>query len=99
LELQIEEIFQTLPIAEVEARLERAQIATGRLNDMAALYAHPQLAARRRWTETDSSAGSIPVLLPPQNLAAVPPRMGRVPTLGEHTAEVLAELDERTKPE
>ncbi|MFD1734373.1 hypothetical protein ACFSC4_28610 [Deinococcus malanensis] len=54
---------------------------------------HPQLQDRQRWTEVQTPAGSIPALLPPHNLESVSPRMGRVPALGEHTAEVLAELE------
>jgi hypothetical protein len=36
----------------------------------------------------------IAALLPPHNLSSVPPRMDAVPGLGEHTQEVLAELQE-----
>ena len=53
---------------------------------------HEQLQARHRWTEIVTESGGWPALLPPHNLASVAPQMGRVPALGEHTAEVLAEL-------
>jgi hypothetical protein len=36
----------------------------------------------------------IAALLPPHNLSSIPPRMGAVPALGEHTQQVLAELQE-----
>jgi itaconate CoA-transferase len=62
------------------------------LNDTAEAAAHPQLAARRRWTTTDSPAGTIAALLPPHNLQDAAPCMGRVPALGEHTQQILSEL-------
>ncbi len=92
LELLIETIFGTLSVATVIDRLERGEIANAVVNDVAAVAAHPQLAARGRWTELESFLGPIPALLPPPNLAGAPPRMDRVPSLGEHTAAVLAEL-------
>ena len=62
------------------------------MNEVADVAAHPQLAARGRWTRVDSPAGPIPALLPPHNLAHTPPHMGEVPALGQHTREILAEL-------
>jgi hypothetical protein len=35
----------------------------------------------------------IPALIPPHNIQGVSPRMGAVPALGQHTNEVLAELN------
>ena len=63
-----------------------------RTYEVPAVAAHPQLQARGRWTEILTEGGAWPALLPPHNLAGVAPHMGRVPALGEHTAEVLAEL-------
>ena len=94
LELLIETIFGTLSVAAVIERLERGEIANAVVNDVAAVVAHPQLAARGRWTELESFLGPIPGLLPPHNLASAPPRMDRVPALGEHTAAVLAEVEQ-----
>jgi crotonobetainyl-CoA:carnitine CoA-transferase CaiB-like acyl-CoA transferase len=92
LEALIEQRFAGRPEAEVLAWLEAADIPTGSVNDVPAVAAHAQLAARNRWTTVSSPSGDIPALLPPHNLQGVPPRMGAVPGLGEHTAEVLAEL-------
>ncbi len=92
LESWIERYFSTLMRAEIVERLERAEIANAVVNDIPAVVAHPQLAARHRWTEADSPVGAIPALLPPHNLQQAPPRMGRIPALGEHTNEILAEL-------
>ena len=74
---------------EVMARLDRGKIANARINDVAGLWAHPQLAARHRWTQVDTPNGDIPALFPPGLSAA---RMGPVPKLGEHTESILAEL-------
>ncbi len=94
LEALIEKEFCRHPAAEVLARLDRAGIANGAVNDVPAVARHPQLQARRRWTEVASPAGPLPAFIPPHNLAQVAPRMGAVPALGEHTREILAELRE-----
>ena len=95
LESMIEARFATRTRAAVMASLERADLATGAVNDVPAVMAHEQLAARKRWTTVDSPGGEIPALLPPHNLHHVTPHMGRVPALGEHTRDVLATLGDR----
>ena len=92
LEGLIEARFRAHPRTRVIEWLETADIPTGNVNDVAAVAAHRQLAARGRWTTVGSPGGEIPALTPPHNLAGVSPRMGDVPALGAHTAEVLAEL-------
>jgi crotonobetainyl-CoA:carnitine CoA-transferase CaiB-like acyl-CoA transferase len=92
LERIIEDAFRGRTRADIEARLAQVGIATARVNDVPAVAAHPQLAARERWTTVDSPGGAIPALVPPHNLSHTSPRMGRVPALGEHTTEVLSEL-------
>ena len=89
LEELIERIFRELSKDAVVRDLERADIPTAAVNDVPAVAAHPQLAARDRWARADTPNGEIPALLPPHNLAQCTPRMGRVPALGEHTDEVL----------
>jgi crotonobetainyl-CoA:carnitine CoA-transferase CaiB-like acyl-CoA transferase len=59
---------------------------------MADLWAHPQLKARGRWTEVQTSVGPVPALLPPGAPEAFDARMDAVPALGQHTASILAEL-------
>lgn len=88
----IVEAFAQLKTEEVIARLERAQIANAQVNDMAAVWAHPQLRDRDRWREVGSPAGPLPALLPPASNNAFDPRMDPVPGLGEHTEAVLQEL-------
>ena len=84
--------FATLSLDEVVARLEAAQIANARVNDMHGVWQHPQLAARDRWRQVDSPSGALPSLLPPGRNSAFTPRMDPVPGLGEHSAVILEEL-------
>ena len=93
LEAEIERVFAPQSRARVIQRLEGAGIASAAVNAVSDVVDHPQLKARDRWTQVQTPAGTIPALLPPHNLLGAPPRMGRVPALGEHTAEVLAELE------
>jgi len=88
----INETFAALSAEQVIERLEQAQIANAHVNDMAGVWAHPQLKARDRWRQVDSPAGSLPALLPPGSNSAFSPRMDPVPALGEHTEALLAEL-------
>lgn len=92
LEAMIEEAFATLPRAEVERRLEAADIPFGSVNEVAEFVTHPQLAARDRWREVDSPAGPLRAIVPPIDLEGMPPRMEAIPDIGDHTDEVLAEL-------
>jgi itaconate CoA-transferase len=92
LEALIEQQFATLSLGEVIARLDLAEIANGVVNDVQAVANHTQLAERGRWAKVPSPNGMIPALLPPHNLLGAPSHMGRVPALGEHTQQVLAEL-------
>jgi crotonobetainyl-CoA:carnitine CoA-transferase CaiB-like acyl-CoA transferase len=92
LDAEIRTVFSALTVADVEARLDRAQIANARVNDMAALWSHPQLKARERWRTINSPAGPLPSLLPPGTWDTDGPRMDPVPALGEHTDAILYEL-------
>jgi itaconate CoA-transferase len=71
--------------------LDRAGIGTARVSDMAALWAHPQLAGRKRWAEFGSPAGPLPALKPVSG-EGWEPRLDPVPALGEHTDAILAEF-------
>lgn len=88
----IVESFSTLNFDAVFDRLEHAQIANARVNDMQGVWDHPQLQARDRWREVETSAGTVPSLIPPGSNSAFEPRMDAVPGLGQHTEQVLKEL-------
>src|SRR6185503_7061800 len=92
LESLIDAHFRKHPRASILRRLEQSDIPTGAVNDVPSVAKHPQLAARGRWANVGSEGGDFPALKPPHNLGHVAPRMGRVPALGEHTQEILAEL-------
>lgn len=85
-------VFRDLSTAQVLERLDAARIANARVNDMAGLWAHPQLRSRARWTSVGSPAGPIPALLPPGNSNAFDHRMDPVPAVGQHTDAILREL-------
>jgi len=91
LEPIIVETFSRLSAGELLQRLDAAQIASARVNDMHEVWEHPQLRARGRWREVGTSAGPVAALLPP-GLRNGEARMDRVPALGEHTEAVLAEI-------
>lgn len=88
----IVETFGTLGTVQVVERLDAAQIANARMNDMAGLWAHPQLQARERWRSVGSPAGEIPALLPAGRQSAFDYRMDPVPAVGEHTESILRSL-------
>lgn len=92
------ETFSVLTIDEVVARLEMAQIANAKVNDMKGVWEHPQLKARERWVQVGSPAGELPALLPPGSNSAFTPRMDAIPALGEHTDSILRSLG-RTEPQ
>jgi itaconate CoA-transferase len=77
---------------DVIAKLSAAGIANARMNDMAGLWAHPQLQARGRWREVDSPVGPMPALLPPGGLGNAEPRMDPIPELGQHSRAILEGL-------
>jgi itaconate CoA-transferase len=87
----IVETFAALSTEEAIGRLEKAGIGTARVSDMAALWAHPQLAARGRWSEVGSPAGPLPALKPASG-DGWEPRLDPIPALGEHTGAILAEF-------
>ena len=92
LQALILEAFACLSAVQVVERLDAAGIANARVNDMADLWAHPQLAARQRWRSVATPVGEVPALLPPGVNSAFDYRMDPVPAVGQHNAAILAEL-------
>jgi crotonobetainyl-CoA:carnitine CoA-transferase CaiB-like acyl-CoA transferase len=88
----IVETFALLTAAQVIERLERAGIANAQMNTLHDVWAHPQLKARARWRDVMTPAGRVPALIPPGLDANDDLRMDAVPTLGQHTGAILAEL-------
>jgi len=88
----ITKAFSRLSAEQVVKRLDAANIANARMNEMPAVREHPQLKARKRWVKIDTPVGSVPALLPPGIPDGCTPRMGAVPGLGEHSNAILEEL-------
>ncbi len=88
----IDQVFGSLTAAEVVFRLESAQIANARVNEMKDVWDHAQLRARGRWTSVQTPVGEIPALLPPGKSSAFDPSIRAIPELGQHTNAILAEL-------
>jgi itaconate CoA-transferase len=92
LESAIEEALSPFDRAEVTRRLEAADIPYGDLNEVDQFVRHPQLAGRDRWREVDSPAGPLRAILPPMNLEGFNGRMDAIPSVGQHTDEILSEI-------
>ncbi|HEX6691276.1 MAG TPA: CaiB/BaiF CoA-transferase family protein, partial [Burkholderiales bacterium] len=89
---EIEKQFLKLSTEQIIERLEQADIANARLNDMQRFWRHPQLEARGRWAKVPSPAGELDMLKPPFNLSGFEPRLDAIPALGEHNRAILGEL-------
>jgi itaconate CoA-transferase len=85
----VEELIGSAGSEEWIARLEEAGLPYGRVRSIADVLEHPQLVERRLFVEGESPAGRLPLVRFPLAAPAVGPR---VPGLGEHTDELLAEL-------
>jgi itaconate CoA-transferase len=85
-------VLSQLTAEQVIARLDEAQIANARLNTMQEFWDHEQLKARDRWREVQTPKGPIQALLPPASLDGDEPRMDPIPSVGQHTQAILAEL-------
>ena len=81
--------FAPMTAAQVAQRLEDAGIANARVNTMAEVWEHPQLQARARWRDVQTPSGPVAALLPPGSWQHGAPRMDAVPSLGQHTDEIL----------
>jgi len=92
LEAQLEREFAARNAGDWLERLRAAGIPCGSVNDLAEVMEHPQLAHNGLVVEVDSPAGPIPVVGSPFLVNGERPPSGPVPGLGEHTAEILAEL-------
>ncbi|CAG9192486.1 Carnitine dehydratase [Paraburkholderia tropica] len=97
LERGITERFAAWTSDEVLARLDRAAIANGKMNDVDALLEHPQLVERERYRSVGTERGAMDMFLPAVTIAGVEPVMGPVPAVGQHTESILAEIAEYTE--
>ena len=92
LEAEIDEVFGKLNVEEIIARLDLAKIANARMNSIAQLADHEQLAARQRWREVSTSVGSLRAILPPATIDGVESRFDPIPDIGANTDAIMEEL-------
>jgi crotonobetainyl-CoA:carnitine CoA-transferase CaiB-like acyl-CoA transferase len=88
-ERAVEEELARLDASEWFARLGEAGLPYGEVRDIAGVVSHPQTAARGMVVEASSEVGELPLVRFP---LAAGKRARRIPAIGEHTREVLAEL-------
>lgn len=88
----IEDFFSTMTSVEVADLLDRAGIANGRLNESRDVWDHVQFSARDRWRQTNTEAGPVRALLPPFTFTDQEAFVGDVPSVGQHTDQILGEL-------
>ena len=88
----IVDALSDLSIEQVVARLESAQIANARVNQMKDVWAHPQLHARQRWVDVPSPVGKLSTLKPPATNQSFEARIEAIPALGEHTDMILTQV-------
>jgi itaconate CoA-transferase len=89
---EIEGILKELSSEEAIERLDGAKIANARMRTVRNFLDHPQLEARDRWREVGSPVGPLRALLPPATMDGAEPVMAPIPSVGEHTGKILAEL-------
>jgi itaconate CoA-transferase len=92
---EIEAILEELSSEEAIERLDGAKIANARMRTVRDFLDHPQLEARDRWREVGSPVGPLRALLPPATMDDTEPVMAPIPSVGEHTDKILAELGYR----
>lgn len=76
------------------ARLESAKIANATVNTLDDLWNHPQLRARNRFGSTHLPGDAIVETLRfPVDIDGLPDPANRLPALGEHDAELVAQIE------
>lgn len=93
LEGELNDIFSARPSAEWLALLEEGGFPAGPVLSIREMHADPQAVARQMVTETQhSTQGAVQTLGLPVKFTETPGGVqGPAPTLGQHTAEVLAQ--------
>ena len=89
----INDVFAQHSIDIIVKKLQAAQIAFGRLNDMDEFTKHPQ----NRFIAVRTSAGDVQLLSPGAIVNGVMPRLGAVPDLGQHSDAIRKEFSKQTK--
>jgi crotonobetainyl-CoA:carnitine CoA-transferase CaiB-like acyl-CoA transferase len=87
-------VLRGRPRATWLSALEAAKVPCGPINDLADVFADPQVLARQMTTTVAHPlAGDLELVASPMKLSATPVRIQRAPPLlGQHTEEVLQGL-------
>jgi crotonobetainyl-CoA:carnitine CoA-transferase CaiB-like acyl-CoA transferase len=95
------EIFARRTTAEWVELLEKAGVPNGPINDIAQVFAEPQVKARGIRVELPHAAGAmLPLVASPMRFSATPVEYRLAPpVLGQHTEEVLRELLKKSETE
>lgn len=88
----IEDVFGGADAETWLERLQAAGIANAKVNDMEGLWKHPQLQARDRWSEVETSNGNIPALKPAGAAEGLGIRMDPIPAVDQHGDAILKEF-------
>jgi len=93
----LEAVFAPFTVEELAGRLQAKNVPCGRVRSIGEAIEHPQVAARDIVLAQEHPAmGRIETLAPVVRLSRTPAAVRLPPpTLGEHTAEVLADLKTR----
>ena len=93
----IEEVFQQFTVQALVERLQARNVPCGRVRSIGEAIDHPQVAAREMvLAQEHPQMGRIEALAPVVRLSRTPAAVRLPPpALGEHTAEVLADLKSR----
>jgi itaconate CoA-transferase len=94
LDALITERLTTMTAKFLIERIEAAGLPWAKVNDMRDVLAHPQLTARQRWHDVETPNGPFTMLRPPLDITGVEVEPGSVPSVGQHTAQILQWLDE-----
>ncbi len=95
IDAELTSALRPLAVADAVRRLQAMSIAAAPVQDLAAVAAHPLMAARELVTDVEHpSYGRIPLLRSPLALAGArrPPIRALPPTLGQHGDEILGDL-------
>lgn len=76
--------------SELAKLLNKNKIANAYFNDVNGLINHPQLQYYQKWKNVNSEVGEISMLQSPLNFNNISSYWGDIPSLGQHTEEILS---------
>lgn len=89
----IDRCFSQASADKIIDQLDASKIAFARVNDLEAVWNHPQLKALERFIEVETPNGMVKSLLPPGKNSNYEPDIKAVPGLGQHTDSILEALN------